>query len=485
MFGKRQKPMGQPATETYSLAQLMKIRRDENSSEKNAVVLRKKRFGVWQEITWDELYENTRWFSLGLSSLGLGPGEKVCIINNNEPEWLVATLATEIAGGVSVAGGHADSGLEELAFIIDHSDSIFVIVEGQEQVDKLLHIRDRIPGVKRIVYWNDKGLKNHDDPLAMSYESVIGSGRQFEKVHSGLFERNIENCGKAGQATSLIYAPDATGKLRGVLWIDSACYELFEDYFALFPNSKDDNLMSTMPLAWPIDKATLFYRAFRFGGIVNFPEGPETVDEDVREIGPGFLLVTPDQMEAKIRSMQAGIRGSKGIKKGIYELLMPIGYRIADMKAANKNPGLLWRVAYSIGYVLMFRPIRDMLGLLKVRSVNCVGASLDAEITRFLCALGIDFRMGYALPETGMVVIARKRDDQGFDGVGTPCNCKISYRIDDGGEILIKSSYHMAGYYKEPEASAMTWDADGYLHTGHRGFINQSGQLVVRDRKTP
>lgn len=456
-------------------------RQYEKYKSQNVVAVRKKKLGIWKNITWDEFYEHIKYFSLGLASLGFKQEDKVCIVGNNDPEWLVACYGAMVLGGVLVTGGYVDSRAEELEYILNNSDTTVAVVEDQEQIDKMLEMKDKVPQLKKVIYWDVKGLRSYDDPLLMFYQDVLNLGREYEKAHQGFFEQSIED-GKGDDISIITYTSGTTGRPKGIAMAIGPALEIAYSFFVSFPTYEGDELVSYIPFAWPIDSVYIMYRVFDHGAIVNFPEEPETIEYDLREIGSRFIFVVPRLLEAKVRMVQAKMLDATALKRLAYRLLLPIGYRKADLELAQQSPNLFWRMLYRLCYLMLFRPLRDQLGYLKTRSMVSGGAALSPDIMRFCRALGIDIRNAYGLSEAGPICTIQRGNDVALEGVGTPISASVTVRIADTGEILLKSSGGMVGYYNDPEATAQVLDMDGFIHTGDAGFINERGQLVIIDR---
>jgi len=254
-----------------------------------------KRFGVWQRYSWQEYYEHVKYFSLGMISLGLKPGDVVCIIGDNEPEWFWGEFAAQAAGCIAT-GIFVDSIPAEVKYIAEYSGAKFAIVNDQEQADKFLEIKDELPLLTKVIYWDPKGLKNYDDPILIGFPEVIALGREYEETHSGLFEQNVDR-GTGDDTAFIYYTSGTTGLPKGAVLTHRALITTARGFVVRYPLSDDDDLMSNFPAAWVGDSFFATIPHLLTGARLNFPEEPETIAEDTREVAPNFVIYGPRQWE--------------------------------------------------------------------------------------------------------------------------------------------------------------------------------------------
>lgn len=436
-----------------------------------------KKFGVWQKYSWKDYYENVKYFSLGLVRLGLEPGDVLCIIGDNEPEWFWAQFATQAAGGIAT-GIFVDSIPSEVKYIATHSDAKFAVVNDQEQTDKFLEIKDELPLLRKVIYWDPKGLKNYDDPILISFTEVIKLGKEYEKTHTDLFEQNVEKV-KEDDTAFIYYTSGTTGLPKGAALTHRALINTAQGFVSRYPLSTNDDLISNFPAAWVGDSFFATIPHLLTGARLNFPEEPETIAEDTREVGPNFVIYGPRQWEGLVSQIQVKMIDAHPLKRFTYNLFMPVGYRIADIKLQGKTPNLLWRALYGIAYWLLFRPLKDKLGLSEVRIAVTGGSVLSLDTFRLIHAIGIELRQNYASTEAGLISSHGKGEIH-FESVGRPA-LGTEIRITDEGELLVKSDCMFTGYHKNPEKTA-TALIDGWCHTGDAVNINEAGHLIFMDR---
>jgi long-chain acyl-CoA synthetase len=450
------------------------VRNAQRTPERTA--LREKKLGIWHTTSWREYADGVRDLSLGLVSLGLKGGDKVAILGDNRPQWLMAELAAQSAGAASV-GIYQDSNLTEVAYVIDHSDAAFVVAEDQEQVDKILDMIDRLPKVKGVIYSDPRGLRGYKHPLLMSFESVQERGR---KISPETWSESVAR-GQGGDLAMICYTSGTTGFPKGAMLSYGNLLTMALSLAEVDERFPDDEFVSFLPLAWIGEQMMSVATALSFGFTINFPEEPETSAENIREIGPHILFGPPRFWENLTSTVQVKIMDTAPFKRFMYERLMPIGYRLAEMRFNRQNPSFLWRSLYAMAWVLLFRALKDRLGMSRLRSASTGGASLGPDVFRFFHAIGVPLRQIYGQTEISGISCIHRRDDIRFHTVGKPIP-GTEVRISERSEILSRSRAVFSGYYKNEDATRETLDADGWLHSGDAGHIDEDGHLIVLDR---
>jgi len=436
-----------------------------------------KNLGVWQRYSWQANYDKVKYFSLGLISLGLKPGDVVCIIGDNEPEWFWGEFATQAAQGI-VTGIFVDSIPSEVKYIAEQSGARFAIVNDQEQTDKFLEIKEELPELKKVIYWDPKGLRNYDDPLLISFAEVIKLGREYEQEHQELFEQNIEQ-GKGSDTAFIYYTSGTTGLPKGAVLTHQALINTALSFVDRYPLTEDDDLISNFPAAWVGDSFFATIPHLLSGARLNFPEEPETIAEDTREVGPNFVIYGPRQWESLVRDIQVKMIDAHPLKRFVYRLFMPVGYKMADFHFANKKPNLFWRLLYGIAYFLLFRALKDRLGLSHVRFAVTGSSVLSLDTFRLIHAIGIELRQNYGSTEAGLISSHGKGEIK-FESVGRPA-IGTEVRITDEGELLVRSKCLFNGYHKD-DNKTLTTLVDGWCRTGDAVNIDDDGHLLFIDR---
>jgi long-chain acyl-CoA synthetase len=440
--------------------------------------LRFKHYGIWQPCTWKDYYLNVKTLALGLLSLGFESGDKVLIVGDNAPQWVYAELAAQANLGVSV-GGYSDLMPREITTLAEHCEARFAIVEDQEQVDKFLQIKDELPSLKKIIYWNPKGLAHYKDPLLMGFRQVLTLGETYEKEHPGLFEKNIES-GQADDVCALVYTSGTTGTdPKAAVHTFRTMREGVESILNLDPWDEKDNLVPYRPPAWMTEQYCLIGCHLLSGCVLNFAEEPETLQRDIQETKPSIVFYSARRWESQAAKVQARMQGIDALKKLAFAWLMPIGTKMADLKFQKKKPGGLLRLLYALADIILFGPIRSSLGLSNVRICYSTEALLSPDALRFYHALNLSLKSLYGTTEGGILTGAGNEDIHP-ETVG-PVLQGGEVKITDQGEIAYRQPGIFIGYYKDPEKTAEVLK-NGWFYSGDSGFIREDGHLVFVDR---
>ena len=441
------------------------------------VAMYKREFGIWRGHTWADFYSNVKHFSLGLLSIGLKPDDKVAIIGANDPQWFWAEVAVQAAGAVPL-GIYTDSVISEVKYVLAHSDAKFVVARDQEQVDKILALKDELRSLQRVIYWEPKGLWNYDEPFLLEFGAVLDKGRQFDQSHPDNFEANIGN-GKGKDTAVLLYTSGTSALPKGAIVSHTALIDGAQNWAKIEGVTKDYQYLSSIPPAWAFEQMFGIGALLSSGIIANFPEKPETVAANTREVAPEIMINPPRVWEMLTRRVQAMIFDANILKRITYRIFLPVGYKVADFFYQKRRPTMFWRILYRLGDWTVFRPVKDKLGILNVKMGMTGGAALSPDVFKFLRAFGLDLLQGYGTTEGGYISIHRHGNVE-FETVGNPMP-KGEVRISDSGEIIVRNASMFDGYYKDLEASrkAVT---DGWFHTGDAGHFQENGHLVILDR---
>ena len=440
--------------------------------------LREKEFGIWQALSWQQYHDKVRDFSLGLVSLGFERGDKVAIIGNNRPEWVCAELAAQGAGGTGV-GIYQDSNLNEVAFVIDHCDATFVVAEDQEQVDKILDMIAKLPKLKNVIYTEPRGMRKYDHPALMSFAAVEAKGRALHRAAPGRWEQNIA-AGKGSDPAIISYTSGTTGSPKGAVLTFDNLIVMAKSVNAVDRKLPSDEFVSFLPLAWIGEQMVSVTISLLVGFTINFPENPDTVMEDIREIGPHTMFAPPRIWENMTSTVQVKIMDATKFKRFMYNWAMPIGYKIADLKFKKQAVPFGLSLLHKLSYWALFRPLKDRLGLTNLRTCSTGGAALGPDVFQFFHALGVPLKQLYGQTEISGISCIHPDGDVQFHTVGKPIP-GTQVKISPDGEILSRSASITPGYYKNDEATKQTI-RDGWLHSGDAGYLTDDGHLVVIDR---
>jgi len=442
------------------------------------ISLREKDLGIWKTYTWKDYLKNVKLFSLGLISLGLEQGDKVAIIGDNSPEWLFAELATQSALAIPT-GLYQDSLAEEVAELLDYLDARFVVAEDQEQVDKLLKVKEYV-SIEKIIYWDYKGMYKYDDPILIRFDKVLELGEEMERKYPYLFEENALSTDKDDVAC-ILTTSGTTAKPKGAMLTYENMISMAENLCKVDPIDSSFELISALPLAWVGEQMMSVSVALLKGAIVNFPESTETVREDMREIGPHVLFSPPRIWESIVSEILAKMEDANKFNKAIFNWAMKVGYEYADRKIGKKKIPITLKIKYKLAYWLVFRSILDKTGLKRIKYAYTGGAALGPDYFRFYHAIGVNLKQIYGQTEVAGIAVLHRDDDIKYHTVGKPIP-GTEIKISEDGEILIRSRSVFKGYYKMEDKTREVIDEDRWLHTGDMGYIDEDGHLVVIDR---
>jgi long-chain acyl-CoA synthetase len=442
------------------------------------VAMREKEFGIWRPIIWKQYFENVKRIALGMVSLGLERGDKVAMIGDNRPEALWAEIAAMCVGGVGV-WLFQDSLIDEVSYIIDHSDAKLMVGEGQEEVDKCLRIKDKCPKLQKMIWDDPKGMRDYEDPILISIREVMRLGEELEKKEHGLFEDMIMR-GKGGDVCLLFYTSGTTALPKGALLTHYNMLTMGRNLMRVDPYFETDDFVSYLPFAWIGEQMMSISCGIQAGFTLNFPEEPETAQENIREIGPHVMFAPPRVYEQMVRNVQVKYLDATWLKRQTYELAMKIGYHVADLKFSKKPTPLPWKALNYLAYLAVHKKLKDHLGLSRIRYTYTGGAAMGPDHFRFFHAIGVNLKQIYGQTEIAGISVLHRDGDIKFDTVGRPIP-ETEVKVTPEGEIISKSPSVFQGYYKMPEETAKAL-RDGWLHSGDTGFIDADGHLVVFDR---
>jgi long-chain acyl-CoA synthetase len=441
--------------------------------------LREKDFGIWREISWREYGEHVRNFSLGLISLGLNRGNCVSILSENVPEWLYADLAIQSAGGISV-GVYPTNPPPEVRYILGHSESIFCICQDQEQVDKVIKVKDDLPLLKNIIVIDMKGLRNYSDPMIISFKDVERMGREAHESDPSLFNSLVDKI-SPNDIALMVYTSGTTGPPKGSMLSHRNIIDMMEHLQQAIPFSERDEIVSYLPLCHIAERLFSMILPLYSGATVNFAESVETVTDALNEIYPTIFFAVPRIWE-KIHSMIImRIKDASWLKKKVYNWMMPIGMRYSGYKLSGKGAPFLLKLSYILAWIALFRPLQKKLGLRRVRLAFSGAAPISPDVLRYFHSIGIPVLEGYGLTEETGVACINLPEKKRLGTVGPPIP-GMEIRIAEDGEILMRCGHIFEGYFKDPEATAKI-KVDGWLYSGDVGEIDGDGHLRITDRK--
>jgi long-chain acyl-CoA synthetase len=447
------------------------------NTQGDRIALRRKEFGIWNRITWDEYGKMVKKASAGLIRAGLQAGDRVAILGDNRPEWLVCHLATMAIGCVT-CGVYSTNAPEQVAYVVGHSESKLLFVENEEQVDKVLEIYKDLEQLKKVVVWDPKGLWGFTHEGIMFYDEFLEQGDATLKDSPTCVTERLDAIDPRDTAM-MIYTSGTTGRPKGAMISHNNILGLTESFTQAVPFRADDELLSYLPLAHIYENLLSVFQAIYSGGTVNFVERMDTLPLNLREVSPTIFASVPRIWEKFMSMIEIRMSDSTIVKRTFYRLAVRVGLRYVRAQK-NSSQRILWGLAYWPLYFLVLYHLKRQLGLDRVRYGVCGAAPASPELFEFYHALGVPLREGYGQTESTGVIAIQGIDNPRLGYVGEPLP-GVEVRIAEDGEILVKGPNVFQGYYKNPELTSETIK-DGWLYTGDVGKL-EGGHLKILDRK--
>jgi long-chain acyl-CoA synthetase len=441
--------------------------------------IREKDRGIWQTFTWREYRDQVRDLALGLAALGFTRGETLSVIGDNRPRLYGAQLAAQSLGGIAVPV-YQDSIARELAYVWSHAEVAVIVAEDQEQVDKVLALREQLPTLRHVIYDDSRGLGRYRFDWLRSFGEVQELGRVFAREHPGYFEAEIAK-GVPDDVAMICYTSGTTANPKGAMLTHRNAIETAHALLQAEPIRPDDEYLAYLPMAWVGDAFYTLVLSLEVGSVVNCPESPETVQRDLRELGPTIVLAPPRIWENMLTGVQVRVADAPPLKRWIFERCRAVAERAEILRAEGKRVPLGLRLAAALGEFFVYGPVRDQLGLGRARWALTGGAPLGPDTFRFFRSFGINLKQVYGSTETMGLVSIQPDTEANPTTVGRPCP-GIEVKVADKGEVLIRGAGIFKGYYKAQEATREVLDGEGWFHTGDAGFLDSRGHLVIIDR---
>ena len=442
--------------------------------------IREKDLGIWQSWTWAEAAAEIRALACGLASLGLQRGDKLAIIGENRPRLYWGMTAAQVLGAVPVPL-YQDAVADEMAYVLDNADVKMALVEDQEQVDKMLEVRDRCPRVEHIIFDETRGLSHYEHAFLHDFEKIQQIGVEFDHDHPDFYEQQVA-AGVGGDVSIMLYTSGTTGHPKGVVLTNDNVIITARNGIIREGLTSHEEVLAYLPMAWVGDNLFSYAQSYVAGFCVSCPEDAATVANDLREIGPTYYFAPPRVYENMLTQVMIRMEDAAKIKREIFHYFMEharkVGVKILDGKPVSLKNSLL----YKLGNVLVYGPLKDVLGLSRIKLAYTAGEAIGPELFDFYRSLGINIKQLYGQTEC-MVLICVQPDGEVYaDTVGTPA-IDVEIKIDDNGEIMYRSPGVFQSYYKNPESTASTKTEDGWVHTGDAGFFDDNnGHLKIIDR---
>jgi long-chain acyl-CoA synthetase len=445
----------------------------------NAAAMREKEYGIWQTLSWAQLSTMAQGMAAGLHRDGLQRGEHLVVVGSNRPKLYAAMLAAQALGAVPIPL-YQDAVAAECVFPINNAQVRFAVVEDQEQVDKLLEIREQCPQLVHIYYDDPRGMRNYDEPGLESLEALLAAGLTHAQEHPDLVRQQME-AGKADDVAAMFFTSGTTGNPKGVVHthrslLDRAAVGAAFDH--LGPN---EDVLAYLPPAWIGQNIFSYAQWLCCGYTVNCPESTSTVSIDLKEIGPTYYFAPPRVFEGMLTSVMIRMEDAGSLKRKMFEYFMQVARRYGPDRMDGKSLPLSSRLLYQLGDWMVYGPLRNNLGFSRVRVAYTAGEAIGPDLFTFYRSIGINLKQLYGSTETAVFVCLQPDHEARADTVGVPCD-GVQIKVADNGEILVKSAGLLKEYYKNPTATAEVLTADGWYHTSDAGFIDNQGHLKIIDR---
>ena len=444
-----------------------------------AAAMREKEYGIWQAHSWASMATLVEHIACGLHHAGLQRGEHMVLVGSNRPRLYAAMLAAQSLGAIPIPL-YQDATGAECVFPITNADVRFAMVEDQEQVDKLLEIRDRCPLLSVLVYDEPRGLRNYSEPGLRSMDALIDSGKALAASQPGFFKGEIEKT-SPDDVAAMFFTSGTTGNPKGVVHTHSTLLDRAQAGAEFDKLTAKEEVLAYMPLAWIGQNIFSYAQWLACGYVVNCPESASTVTIDLKEIGPSYYFAPPRVFESLLTSVMIRMEDAGRIKRGMFNFFMGVAKRVGPDRMNGKPLGALQTLLYGLGNLLVYGPLRNTLGFSRVRVAYTAGEAIGPDLFTFYRSIGINLKQLYGSTETAVFVCLQPDNEARADTVGVPIK-GVQIKVADNGEILVKSAGLLKEYYKNPAATAEVLTADGWYHTSDAGFLDASGHLKIIDR---
>jgi long-chain acyl-CoA synthetase len=438
---------------------------------------REKDLGIWQTWTWRDVADEVRALACGLASEGFRRGMHLAIIGDNRPRLYWSMLAAQALGGVPVPM-YQDAPAAEFVFVLQDAEIAYAIVEDQEQVDKMLEAQPQVPTLHHVYYDDPRGLRNYEG--VVSYDRLVAAGRAFDREHPDFFAAEVAK-GRAEDVSVMLYTSGTTGKPKGVRQSHSAFITAARGGAEFDRLDPHDSILSYLPMAWVGDHLFSFAQWLVAGFTINCPESGATVMTDLREIGPTYYFAPPRIFENLLTQVMIRMEDAGPVSRFVFRRFMAVARRCGAEILDGKPVGPLDRTLYALGNLLVYGPLRNVLGFSRIRVAYTAGAAIGPDLFRFYRSIGVNLKQLYGSTETCAYVCLQPDGGVKLDTVGPPAPY-VEVKISDAGEVLVRGPMLLTEYYKRPDATAESIDAEGYFHSGDAGFFDADGHLKIIDR---
>jgi long-chain acyl-CoA synthetase len=445
----------------------------------DAPALREKEYGIWQTLSWKALTEQVRRMAGGLAAAGLQRGQHIVVIGDNRPRLTMTMLAAQSLGAIPIPL-YQDATGPECVFPLNNAEVAFAVVEDQEQVDKLLEIRDQCPQLAHIWFDDPRGLRKYSEPGLAPLDELLASGDHYARQNADFFEKSIETV-RPEDVASMFFTSGTTGNPKGVVHTHGSLTDRAQAGATFDKLTSSEEVLAYLPPAWIGQNIFSYAQWLVCGYVVNCPESAATVTIDLKEIGPTYYFAPPRVFEGLLTSVTIRMEDASALKKSLFKGFMALAKRVGPALMDGKPVGLLDKLKYKLGDLSIYGPLRNSLGLSRVRVAYTAGEAIGPDLFTFYRSIGVNLKQLYGSTETAVFVCLQPDHEARADTVGVPCD-GVEIRLADSGEIMIKSPGLLKEYYKNPKATEEVLTKDGWYHSGDAGFIDAHGHLKIIDR---
>jgi len=452
---------------------------DHAARRPTAPALREKEFGIWQTLSWSALADLVRALAGGLADAGLKRGEHLVVVGENRPRLYASMLAAQSLGAIPVPL-YQDAAAGEFVFPITNAEITLAIVEDQEQVDKMLEVREQCPGLARIWFDDPRGLRNYTEPGLAALDALIATGQAFNAATPGFFDAEVAKT-NADDVAAMFFTSGTTGNPKGVVHTHSTLIDRAQAGARFDKLTESEEVLAYLPPAWIGQNIFSYAQWLACGYVVNCPESAATVMIDLKEIGPTYYFAPPRIFEGLLTTVMIRMEDAGRVKKWLFDHFMALARRVGPALMDGKPVGGLDRLRYQLGNLLIYGPLRNTLGFSRVRVAYTAGEAIGPDLFTFYRSIGINLKQLYGSTETAVFVCLQPDHEAKADTVGVPID-GVQIRLSEAGEILVKSPGLLREYYKNPAATAEVLTSEGWYHTGDAGFLDAGGHLKIIDR---
>jgi len=441
--------------------------------------MREKEYGIWQALSWADLATLVAQLACGLHQAGLRRGEHMIVVGANRPRLYATMLAAQSLGAVPIPL-YQDAAALECVFPINDAEVRFAFAEDQEQVDKLLEIRDKCPQLSSIYFDDPRGLRNYDEPGLASVDELVAAGKVFAALHPDFFQAEVSKV-KPDDVGAMFFTSGTTGNPKGVVHTHNSLLNRAKAGADFDKLTHKEEVLAYLPPAWIGQNIFSYAQWLACGYVVNCPESAATVTIDLKEIGPTYYFAPPRVFEGLLTSVMIRMEDAGAIKRRMFHYFMRVAKRVGPIKMDGQPVSFMDGLLYALGNVLVYGPLRNSLGMSRVRVAYTAGEAIGPDLFTFYRSIGINLKQLYGSTETAVFVCLQPDHEARADTVGVPCS-GVEIKLADNGEILVKSPGLFKEYYKNPAATAEVLTADGWYHTSDAGFLDAHGHLKIIDR---